>query len=132
MANDARGVGSAGPATPDPSAADAAGATQTAGVAQEGGEVAELAARHRRFTWPMTAFFLIYYMLLMWLPSVAPGFMGRKVVGNFTFAYLFALSQFVMTFIVAWLYSRFARRRLDPLAAEYRRRVTGSSSEVTE
>src|ERR671930_2756388 len=113
---------------PDPAAAPAAGGTQTAGVAQDGGEVTELAARHRRFTWPMTAFFLIYYMLLMWLPGVAPGFMGRKVVGNFTVAYLYALSQFVMTFIVAWLYSRFARRRLDPLAARYRRRGTGPSS----
>jgi uncharacterized membrane protein (DUF485 family) len=71
----------------------------------------------------MTVFFLVYYMLLMWLPSVAPGFMGRKLVGNFTFAYLFALSQFVMTFLVAWAYTRFARRRLDPLVDAIRRRA---------
>jgi uncharacterized membrane protein (DUF485 family) len=130
MATDAQGVGAAGPANPDPSAANAAEDTQTAARLDEHGEIAELTSRHRRFVWPMTVFFLVYYMLLMWLPSVAPGFMGRKLVGNFTFAYLFALSQFVMTFVVAWLYSRFARRRLDPLAAQYRERVRGSRSEV--
>jgi uncharacterized membrane protein (DUF485 family) len=99
------------------------GATAEAIDPVEEGGVDELAARHRRFVWPMTVFFLVYYMLLMWLPSVAPGFMGRKLVGNFTFAYLFALSQFVMTFLVAWAYSRFARRRLDPLVAAFRRRA---------
>jgi uncharacterized membrane protein (DUF485 family) len=132
MASDAKDIGAAGEARPDPPPADG-GATQTAGRVDvlEGGEITELARRHGRFAWPMTVFFLVYYMLLMWLPSVAPGFMGRRLLGNFTFAYLFALSQFLMTFVVAWLYSRFARRRLDPLALEYRQRIRGSSgSEV--
>jgi uncharacterized membrane protein (DUF485 family) len=130
MASDAQGVGADGPATPNPQPVGTGGVTTRAtGPDTDYGEVTELASRHRRFVWPMTVFFLVYYMLLMWLPSVAPGFMGRKLVGNFTFAYLFALSQFVMTFIVAWLYSRFARRRLDPLAAAYRQRVIGTADE---
>ncbi len=83
-------------------------------------ELVELENRHRRFVWPMTVFFLVYYLLLMFLPGVASGFMAKKVFGNFTVAYLFALSQFVMTFIVAWLYTRFARRRFDPLADDLR------------
>lgn len=133
MASDAQDVGPADPVRPDPPPDGEPGATQTARRAEvlESSEITELARRHGRFVWPMTAFFLVYYMLLMWLPSVAPGFMGRKIVGNFTFAYLFALSQFVMTFVVAWLYSRFARRRLDPLAQQYRERIRRSSgSEV--
>ena len=130
MASDAPDVGPGRTATPDP--LERTGTPipgETVDPVEQGG-VDELARRHGRFVWPMTVFFLVYYMLLMWLPSVAPGFMGRKLVGNFTFAYLFALSQFVMTFLVAWLYSRFARRRLDPLAAQYRERVRGSRSEV--
>jgi uncharacterized membrane protein (DUF485 family) len=137
MPSDAQDIGAADPARPDPPPAAAgatpAAATPTAGRVEplDTGEITELARRHGRFVWPMTVFFLVYYMLLMWLPSVAPGFMGRKLVGNFTFAYLFALSQFVMTFVVAWLYSRFARRRLDPLAQQYRQRLRDSSgSEV--
>jgi uncharacterized membrane protein (DUF485 family) len=132
MASDAPDVGSGSTATPDP--LERTG-TPTPGeevdpVGQGG--VDELARRHGRFVWPMTAFFLVYYMLLMWLPSVAPGLMGRKVVGNFTFAYLFALSQFVMTFLVAWAYTRFARRRLDPLVDSIRARAGRTSSgEVT-
>ena len=129
MASDASDVGAARPASPDPPETVTAGAPG-AGAAEA--DVDTLAGRHRRFVWPMTLFFLVYYMLLMWLPSVAPGFMGRKLVGNFTFAYLFALSQFAMTFIVAWLYTRFARRRLDPLVDDLRQRASRlSDREVT-
>jgi len=92
-------------------------------------ELSELERRHHRFVWPMTVFFLVYYMLLMVLPGIAPGLMRAKVVGNFTFAYLFALSQFAMTFIVAWLYSRFARRQLDPLARQVRARASSRPQE---
>jgi uncharacterized membrane protein (DUF485 family) len=34
--------------------------------------------------------------------------------------------QFVSTFLIAWLYSRYANSRLDPLSAEIRHRVEGS------
>lgn len=132
MASDAPDVGPGRTATPDP--LERTGTPipgETVDPVEQGG-VDELARRHGRFVWPMTVFFLVYYMLLMWLPSVAPGFMGRKLFGNFTFAYLFALSQFVMTFLVAWAYTRFARRRLDPLVDGFRARAGRTSSgEVT-
>jgi uncharacterized membrane protein (DUF485 family) len=102
----------------DADTAAAAPATTAAEAVGRDPELLELDARHRRFVWPMTVFFLVYYMLLMALPGLAPGLMKAKVFGNFTFAYLFALSQFVMTFVVAWLYARFARTRFDPLAAD--------------
>jgi uncharacterized membrane protein (DUF485 family) len=130
MASDAPDVGPGRTATPDP--LERTGTPRDTVDPVEQGGVDELARRHGRFVWPMTVFFLVYYMLLMWLPSVAPGFMGRKLFGNFTFAYLFALSQFVMTFLVAWAYTRFARRRLDPLVDGFRARAGRTSSgEVT-
>jgi uncharacterized membrane protein (DUF485 family) len=95
--------------------------------------VEELSRRHHRFVWPMTVFFLIYYLSLPFLAGEAPGLMGRKVFGQFTFGYLFALSQFLMAFIVAWVYSRWAARRLDPLAEELRHRLeAGNAREVVE
>jgi uncharacterized membrane protein (DUF485 family) len=86
-------------------------------------EMVELEHRHTRFVWPATVFFLIYYMALNILAGTSPGLMGRKLVGEFTFGYLFALSQFVMAFVVAWVYSRWAASRMDPLAADLREKL---------
>jgi uncharacterized membrane protein (DUF485 family) len=49
--------------------------------------------------------------------------MGTKLFGEFTFGYLFALSQFVMAFVVAWVYSRWATTRMDPLATDLREKL---------
>ena len=86
-------------------------------------EMVELEHRHSRFVWPATAFFLIYYLSLNVLAGTSPDLMGRKLFGEFTFGYLFALSQFLMAFLVAWLYSRWAATRMDPLATELREKL---------
>ncbi|HYJ73162.1 MAG TPA: DUF485 domain-containing protein [Actinomycetota bacterium] len=86
-------------------------------------EMVELERRHSRFVWPTTAFFLIYYMSLNVLAGTSPELMGTKLFGQFTVGYLFALSQFVMAFVVAWVYSRWAARRMDPLSADLREKL---------
>ena len=86
-------------------------------------EMVELEHRHSRFVWPATAFFIAYYMLLNVLAGTSPGLMGRKLFGEFTFGYLFALSQFVMAFVVAWIYARWAANRMDPLASDLRHKL---------
>ena len=86
-------------------------------------EMIELERRHRRFVWPVTAFFLIYYMSLNVLAGTSPELMGTKLFGQFTVGYLFALSEFLMAFVVAWVYSRWAARRMDPLAADLRQKL---------
>jgi uncharacterized membrane protein (DUF485 family) len=86
-------------------------------------EMVELEARHRRFVWPATIFFLLYYMALNVLAGSVPDVMGKKLFGEFTFGYLFALSQFVMAFVVAWIYTSWAKRRIDPLAADLREKL---------
>ena len=86
-------------------------------------EMVELERRHTRFVWPATIFFLVYYMALNVLAGTSPDLMGTKLFGEFTFGYLFALSQFVMAFVVAWVYSRWAARRMDPLSADLREKL---------
>ena len=86
-------------------------------------EMVELEHRHRRFVWPATVFFLVYYMALNILAGTSPDLMGRKLFGEFTFGYLFALSQFLMAFVVAWVYSRWAASRIDPLATDLREKL---------
>ena len=100
--------------------ADAVTATEAVG---QDPEMVELEHRHSRFVWPATAFFLIYYMALNVLAGTSPDLMGTKLFGEFTFGYLFALSQFVMAFVVAWVYSRWAAARMDPLAADLREKL---------
>ena len=95
-------------------------------------EMVELEHRHSRFVWPATAFFLIYYMALNVLAGTSPDLMGTKLFGEFTFGYLFALSQFLMAFVVAWVYSRWAATRMDPLAAELRERLHGQQIKEKE
>ena len=85
--------------------------------AQDSPEFAQLRRRFRSFAVPMTVAFLAWYLLYVVLSNWAGGFMGTKVVGNINVALVFGLLQFVTTFLLAYIYSRYATRRLDPLAA---------------
>lgn len=60
------------------------------------------------FIVPACAFFIAYYFALPLLVGYAPEFMARKVYGALNVAYLFALSQFFMAWIIAALYVRAA------------------------
>jgi uncharacterized membrane protein (DUF485 family) len=71
----------------------------------------------RRFVVRGTVFFMTYYFALPVLVGYFPELMSRTVWGPVNIAYLFALSQFVMAWILAWLYVR-AARRFDVLAAQ--------------
>lgn len=73
-------------------------------------DFAALKAAKRRFIIPATIFFLIYYMALPVLVGFAPSLMKTEVIGKVNIAYLFALSQFLMTWAVCALYVRTARR----------------------
>ncbi len=46
----------------------------------------------------------------------ATGFMNTTLGGNINVALVFGLLQFLTTFLLAWLYSRFSSAQLDPLA----------------
>src|SRR6185436_1656100 len=71
-------------------------------------EFRELLARKRKFIIPATVFFISYYFALPVLVGYEPSFMDRKVLGVINLAYLFALSQFFMAWIIAALYVRVA------------------------
>ena len=120
MANDDRRQPSRSISTGRMSAEEAVTATEAVG---KDPEMVELEHRHSRFVWPATAFFLVYYMTLNILAGTSPELMGKKLFGQFTFGYLFALSQFVMAFVVAYVYSRWAASRMDPLATELREKL---------
>ena len=63
-----------------------------------------------KFIVPATVFFIVYYFALPVLVGYAPDLMNRRVFGSVNVAYLFALSQFFMAWVVALLYVRAAGR----------------------
>lgn len=81
-------------------------------------EFAELRRRYRGFVFPATIAFLAWYLLYVVLSNWAGDLMGKQVVGNINVALVFGLLQFVTTFAIAWLYSRYSTAKLDPLARE--------------
>ena len=81
-------------------------------------EFRELKKRHTSFVLPATIAFLSWYLLYVVMSMWAHDFMSRQVVGNINVGLVFGLLQFVTTFVLAYVYSRFANKRLDPLARE--------------
>jgi uncharacterized membrane protein (DUF485 family) len=85
-------------------------------AAERSPEFRELIAKKRKFVVPATIFFLGWYLGFIALAGYAPDFMGESVYEGFTVGYALALSQFVMTWVLGWMYVRKADNEFDPLA----------------
>ena len=77
----------------------------------------DLLKAKKRFIIPAMIFFVVYYFALPVLIGYARPFMEKRVLGPVNLAYLFALSQFFMAWIIAWLYVR-AAARFDRMATD--------------
>jgi uncharacterized membrane protein (DUF485 family) len=76
---------------------------------------------HRRkalFLWGLMAISVVYYFLLPIGAAYYQDLFKIKVWGVINIALLFALSQFVLAWVVAFVYSRRAGREFDQLAAQ--------------
>lgn len=80
-------------------------------------EFKKLTSTKRRFIIPATIFFIVYYFLLPVLVGYAPNLMQTRVFGVLNLAYVFALSQFFVAWIIAALYVR-AANKFDQNAKE--------------
>jgi uncharacterized membrane protein (DUF485 family) len=65
-----------------------------------------LLAKKSRFLWSASIFFIVYYFALLVLVGWFPDLMKKQVFGKINLAYLFALSQFFMAWILAGVYVR--------------------------
>jgi uncharacterized membrane protein (DUF485 family) len=88
-------------------------------------EFQELKSRLRRFVFPMTAFFIVWYAIYVVLGAFAHDFMATKVWGNINLGLIIGLGQFLTTFVITGLYVRFANRELDPRAEAIRHELEG-------
>jgi uncharacterized membrane protein (DUF485 family) len=62
------------------------------------------------FIIPATIFFLVYYFALPISVGYFTNFMETKIIGDINLAYLFALSEFVMAWVITWLYVNQAKK----------------------
>jgi uncharacterized membrane protein (DUF485 family) len=92
-------------------------------------EFRELIKRKKAFVIPATIFFLTWYFGFIILAGYAPDFMGDEfLTDGLTVGYVLALSQFVMTWVLGWLYLRKADRTFDPLAERARQAALGHAT----
>lgn len=112
----------------DPSANGAPGPAidaETWAAAQNSPEFATLRQRLRKFVFPVSAIFLVWYLIYVLLADYAHGFMSIKLIGNINVGLVLGLLQFVSTFLITTLYVRYANKNLDPVAEQIRERVEG-------
>ncbi|UGQ10355.1 DUF485 domain-containing protein [Yinghuangia sp. ASG 101] len=89
----------------------------------------ELRHRFRWFAFPLTVLALGWYLLYVLLCAYARGFMAHELADHVNVALVLGLGQFAATFLGAWLYSRYAARRLDPLSSALRAAAPAGAAE---
>jgi len=75
----------------------------------------------------MTAVFLLWYFAYVLLGAFAHDFMATKVWGDINVGIVIGLGQFVTTFLITFIYVRFANRELDPRAEAIRHELEGGA-----
>lgn len=78
----------------------------------------ELVRRKRRVLSGLMLFSILYYVLLPLGAAYAHDLFSRQVWGPLNVGLLFALSEFVVAWGVAVIYSRVANREFDAMAAQ--------------
>ncbi|MCL2729505.1 MAG: DUF485 domain-containing protein [Actinomycetia bacterium] len=87
---------------------------------QDSAAFREVRSRYRRFAFPMTAAFLVWYLLYLVAATAAPRLMAHRVAGELNVAMVAGLAQFASTFLLTWAYARHARVRRDRIALDLR------------
>ena len=111
-----------------PAAPESSASGQRFVEVQASPEFQELRSRLRRFVFPMTAVFLLWYFAYVLLGAFAHDFMATKVWGDINVGILIGLGQFVTTFLITFIYVRFANRELDPRAEAIRNELGGRAA----
>jgi uncharacterized membrane protein (DUF485 family) len=94
-------------------------------------EFQELVTTRRRFLTPLTIVFLVGSIGYLLLAAFVPGVMGWQIADGLPFAWVAAVSQVLLTWVLTWAYLRKADRDFEPLeqraAAVAERTAEGSA-----
>ena len=83
-------------------------------------EFQQLKRRFRRFVFPLTVAFMVWFLGYVVLAAFAPDIMAIPIPGVVNLGMLLGLLQFVSTFVITMSYVSFANKRLDPVTTALR------------
>jgi uncharacterized membrane protein (DUF485 family) len=78
----------------------------------------QLHVKKTRFLWGLMIFSIVYYFLLPIGAGYFPEIFRIKVWGPINVGILFALSEFIVAWGIAWIYARRANAEFDSMANE--------------
>lgn len=81
----------------------------------------DLHRRKSRFLWGLMIISVIYYFMLPIGAAYFTDLFKTKVWGVINFGLIFAWSEFIVAWGIAWIYARRANAEFDALAAEINR-----------
>ena len=81
----------------------------------------ELVEKKRKFLLSLMLFSVAYYFLLPLGAAYAPGLWATKIFGVVNFGILFAISQFIVAWLIAFIYTRRANREFDAASEALKR-----------
>ncbi len=81
----------------------------------------QLHSKKTRFLWGLMVFSIVYYFLLPIGAGYFPQLFHIKVWGPVNVGILFALSEFIVAWGIAWIYARRANSEFDAMASEINR-----------
>ncbi len=106
---------------------------------ESGPEFRALESSKLKFLLPATIFFMIYYFALPVLVGFfgtntdgTPGFMDTRLFSGFSVAYLFALSQFFMAWILAFIYLLAFAPKIDQMVRNIVEKVVNRNTEIAD
>ena len=99
---------------------------------ESGPEFRQLERSKLRFILPATIFFLLYYFALPVLVGFFPEMMDTRLFTGFSVAYLFALSQFFMAWILAFIYLLSFAPKMDLMVSNIVKAVEARNIRITK
>jgi uncharacterized membrane protein (DUF485 family) len=90
---------------------------------QSSEEFLTLKSRFRRFSFPMTVAFLLWYFVFVLLMTFARDWVTPPVFGSLNIAFVLAFLQFVSTLVIVIAYDMYSHRKLDGIREDLRIKV---------
>ena len=75
---------------------------------------------------PMTVAFFVWYVVYVLAAVFAPDFMATELGGGWNIGLVFGLAQFLTTFIITWIYVKYANKNIEPKSAAIREELEGN------
>lgn len=88
-------------------------------------EFVELKKTFRSFTFPMSIAFFVWYLAYVLMATYMPDLMGKQVFGSVNVGVVLGFAQFATTFLITWIYIKYANKNIEPRAAAIRQEMEG-------